>query len=302
MQYGFIHDLRKVADGTAMGAVALAKRAGLAGILCKYADGHATVAGDGSGTDFAGQCRALAAPCATVGLELIPWAYVYPTDADDTFARIVNQALLDTQSANGKYRFLIDAESEFDNAPAPGTAADAVLHAIRSILPGAELWLTSWAWCDQHPNFPFAEFAKECAVYMPQAYPALIGVSAQAVVARAIATIPHFPRTIPAFDLSSVGDCARLSFASGWPDAAWWLLDGMTEAQAQSLAAALSWATPVEPTPAPEPPAVPVAASTTPPGPVTHPNPVPPASGAPASDRAALLAIKTIIDARLAQN
>jgi hypothetical protein len=256
-QYGWVHDLRQVADGTAAGAVALAKSAGLRGLLVKYNDGSSVVAGDGSGQQWQVQSRALVPACAAVGLLVIPWGYVYPTDREP-FAALAQQALADTTPANPDGFYVLDAEIEFDDDSNAESDAQAMLAAVKAAVPSVRLLYTSWGVPDQHPAFPWSAFNTACQAFLPQIYPGLIGWDATTCYNRAflggsgggpgIEQMQPVPAVVPTFDLSDIGTCAALAKNGGFPAVTWWVMDGMTAAQAQALAGT-SYAMTTQPAP-----------------------------------------------------
>jgi hypothetical protein len=253
-QYGWVHDLRQVADATAAGAVALAQRAGLRGILAKYNDGHALSHSDGE--QWQGQCRALAPACAAAGLLLIPWGYVYPDDTNAAFGAIVAQALADTALTNPQGFYVLDAEIEFDNDPQADAHARVLIGAIRATTASIRLLYTSWGWPDQHPGFPWGAFQGACDAFLPQVYPGEIaaGVDMGTYWNRAYggpqyggpapgsgpvgysALLPQRP-VVPTFDFGGdTAELARLANNGGFPAITWWVMDGMTDAEAAVLA------------------------------------------------------------------
>jgi hypothetical protein len=240
-QYGFVHDLRAVLDGSPQAVVALARAAGLRGVLVKYNDGAATTAGDGSGQAWQWQFRLLAPACRAAGLVCIPWGYVYPWDRAELGA-VVAQALQDS----GQAFYILDAEVEFDRDPRAAADAAALLQAIADAAPGARLLYTSWGWPDQHPSFPWATFNARTAAFLPQIYPGLLQADPTAAYNRAffggggggpgIYQMQPQPVVIPAFDLSAVARLSALAANGGFPAICWWVLDGMTADQAAQLA------------------------------------------------------------------
>jgi hypothetical protein len=271
-QYLWLHDIRQVADGTPAGVVALALASKARGILPKYDDGQAVSLSDGE--QWQGQVRALVAPCEAAGLLLIPWGYVYPSDRT-LFATIATQALADTAPANPQGFYGLDVEIEFDNDANPAYDAGQVLADLRTDVPHAVLLYTSWGWVDQHPAFPWAKFQSACQGFIPQVYPGTLqaGVDAGVYWNRAYggpryggpnpgtgpagfsALSPQIP-IVPAFDFA--GDTAALAaFAHnfGCPAISWWVMDGMTTAQADQLASTpyAATATPPAPTGPPDP-------------------------------------------------
>lgn len=238
--YGWVHDMRAVADGTPAGVVALAKAAGLRGLLVKYNDGASVTYTDGEA--WQAQFRQLAPACAAAGLLCIPWGYVYPTDRTP-FAQLVAAALQD--SAQPFY--VLDAEIEFDNDANAAADAQALLAAIQAVAPSARLLYTSWGIPDQHPAFPWAVFNGACAAFLPQIYPALIGWDPTTCYNRCflggngggpgVEQMSPQPAVIPTFDLSAPAACATLAHNGSFPAVTWWVMDGMTQAQAAALAA-----------------------------------------------------------------
>jgi hypothetical protein len=239
-QYGWIHDLRAVLDGTPQAAVTLAQAAGLTGLLVKYNDGTGTTAGDGSGQAWQLQFRLLAPACAAAGIACIPWGYVYPGDGAP-FGQLVAAALHDS----GQPFYVLDAEVEFDDDPNAAADARALLAAIAQAAPGVRLLYTSWGWPDQHPHFPWAVMNAGTQAFLPQIYPGLLGVDPTAAYNRTffggngggpgIYQMQPEPAVIPAFDLSSVAALAALARNGGFPAVTWWLLDGLTPVQASQL-------------------------------------------------------------------
>ena len=242
-QYGWIHDLRAVLDGTAQSAVTLAQAAGLSCVLVKYNDGTATTAGDGSGQAWQWQFRQLAPTCRAAGLACIPWGYAYPTDRT-AFAQLVAAAMQDS----GQPFYVLDAEIQFDDDANAAADAQGLLDAIQAGAPGVALLYTSWGWPDQHPTFPWAVMNAGTQAFLPQIYPALIGAAPGATYNRAFLggngggpgiyqMQPQPGAVIPAFDTSAVATLAGLARTGGFPAVTWWVMDGMTSAQASQLAA-----------------------------------------------------------------
>lgn len=261
--YGWLHDLHAVTDGTPAGVVALAKSAGLRGILAKYNDGASTVAGDGSGQAWAANYHTLVGPCAAAGLLLLPWGYCYPTDRVP-FANLVAQVLTEGRTANPDGFYILDAEIEFDNDANAAADAQAMLAAVKAV-PGLRLLYTAWGIPDQHPAFPWAEFNTGCEALLPQIYPSLIGWDATTCYNRCflggngggpgVEQMNPVPVVIPTFDLSDPATLAALAKNGGFPAVTWWVMDGMSTAQEAQLAQT-SYAvtvTPPAPTPTPTP-------------------------------------------------
>ncbi|HVB09485.1 MAG TPA: hypothetical protein VNM16_03850 [Bacillota bacterium] len=255
-QYGWIHDLRAILDGTPQAAVTLAQAAGLTGMLVKYNDGSSTTAGEGSGEAWQWQFRQLAPACAAAGLACIPWGYVYPTDRAP-FAQLVAAAL---QDSNQPF-YILDAEIDFDNDSSAAADAQALLSAIHQGAPNVRLLYTSWGWPDQHPNFPWAVMNAGTQAFLPQIYPALIGTDPTSAYNRAFLggngggqgiyqMQPQPAAVIPTFDLSAIATLASLARTGGFTAVTWWVMDGMTSAQATQLnstpyahAAGVDWRT-----------------------------------------------------------
>lgn len=242
-QYGFVHDLGAVLDGTPGAAVLLAQAAGLTGLLVKYNDGGATTAGDGSGQAWQRQFRLLAPACRAAGLACIPWAYVYPGDGAGV-GLLAAQALQDS----GQAFYLLDAEVEFDQDPSAAADAQALLYAVAHYAPGVRLLYTSWGLPDQHPAFPWSTFNALTQGFLPQIYPSLIGFDPTTTYNRSFfggdgggpgieQMSPAPAAVIPAFDLSAIGTLAGLAHTGAFPAVAWWVLDGMGTAQSGALAA-----------------------------------------------------------------
>lgn len=261
-QYGWVHYWPNWAP-TPKAVIQRARAAGCVGLLVKYNDGASVVAGDGSGQRWQEQFRrlALAAEVDWPGALVIPWGYVYPTTKPGALLSVVQQALADSRAVNPRGWYIVDAEIEFDRAAAAAAAAAGILEVLRT--SGARLLYTSWGWPDQHPSFPWRQFQDHCEGFLPQVYPALIGVSPDLAWNRAYGG-PQFggPRrsggppgfaalkperpVIPAFDLSAVERCAGLARNWGAPAVTWWSLD-----QADStLVAALAGTPYARPAPA----------------------------------------------------
>lgn len=242
-QYGWIHYPPLVADGSLAGILALARGLGLRGLLCKYNDSHAVVAGDGSGQRWQEKFRALVPACADAGLLLIPWGYVYPDDREPLAARVA-EALRDSAPVNPEQFYILDAEIEFDNSPSPTADALGMLSALNAAAPKAQLLFTSWGWPDQHPRFPWDVFQSGCVGFLPQIYPGLIGTDATTCYNRAFFGNSGLPGiyalrlqpVIPAFDLSDVDALAALAYNGAFPAVTWWVLDRLTDVQAEALA------------------------------------------------------------------
>ncbi len=241
-QYGWIHDLRAVLDGTAESAVTLAQAAGMAGILVKYNDGSATTAGDGSGQAWQWQFRQLAPACAAAGLACIPWGYVYPTDRT-ALAQLVAAAMQDS----GQAFYILDAEIEFDNDANAAADAQGLIAAVVAGAPGVRLLYTSWGWPDQHPSYPWSVMNSSTQAFLPQIYPALIGADPTATYNRAFLggngggpgiyqIQPQPAAVIPTFDTSAIATLAGLARTGGFPAVTWWVMDGMTSALASQMA------------------------------------------------------------------
>jgi hypothetical protein len=247
-QYGFLNDLRRVADGTPAGVGTLARKAGLRGILAKYNDGPATVARDGSDITWQANFRALAGPCRQAGLMLMPWGYVYPPDRT-AVGELVAEALADS----GQATYILDAEIEFDQAPNGAADAQALIAAVRQAAPGVRLGYTSWGWPDQHPAFPWRAFQEGCDFFLPQVYPALLRVGPDYAWLRAygghdlagganpgngpqgFASLAPTKPVVPILDLSAIATEAHLVRKWAGPAIAWWVLDGITTGKAGEL-------------------------------------------------------------------
>jgi hypothetical protein len=245
-QWIFVHDLKRCADGTPAGAVALAKRAGARGLLVKVLDGGTRYA-DGGAYDILAECQ-------RQGLECSGWGYCYPGDGANVAALIQ-----DWLRRSGNSAFLLDVESEFERAPDPTGSAMALLSAVAQVC--GRPWYTSFAWPDQHAAFPWSAFHAACRAFAPQVYGALLAGQDGPVSdawadlcwnRAAIGTqaggpaytnggpqgweaLPPIP-VVPIFDLSNIARFSYLAHNGGFRAVCWWLLDGLTEAQADELA------------------------------------------------------------------
>lgn len=250
-QWIFTHDLAKCADGTAKGAVALAKRAGCRGLLVKWSDGGSLYA--------AGGARSLIEACKAAQLDVIPWGYVYPGDAENV-ARLVAGAL----QVTGQKLFVLDAETEFDTSPPE--AAEQLLTAVRGV--GARPLYTSLPWPSTQPQFPWSVFQQHAEGYLPQLYPWDLAGGTEAPSAEWVgrcwrqgtaewAKLEPARPTVPigAVRGGRIGQQAGTAVDAGFPTLAWWVLDGLTQEQADWLAE-----TPFATRPAQSPAAAPVTA------------------------------------------
>lgn len=244
-QWVFTHNLASCADGTAAGAVALAQRAGAAGLLVKWSDGGALYP--------AGGAQALLAACQAAGLGCSAWGYTYPGDGANV-AALIHQWL----QLSGDSTFLLDAETEFEVANG-AQAAQTLLSAVSLV---CKPWYTSLPWPDQQATYPWSVFQSACTAFAPQVYFSdLAGTTGTTPDAwanvcwnrAAIGTAaggptyttggpqgwqglsPQLP-VIPIFDLSNIQRAAALAQNAGMKSICWWLLDGMTAQQADALA------------------------------------------------------------------
>jgi hypothetical protein len=269
-QWAFVHDLAKCADGTAAGAVGLARRAGLTGLLVKVLDGASPYPGGGAAE--------LLAACRAAGVGCSGWGYVYPGDGAAT-AALIQQWL----QLSGNEAFLVDAEVEFE-VPDGAQQAQALLAAVRQVC--RRPWYTSLPWPDQQAAFPWTAFQAACAAFAPQVYGSALAGAAGPVSDAWMDTCwnrasigpgaggpayttggpagwqglsPVLP-VVPIFDLANISRAAYLARNGGFSAIIWWLLDGLTAAQADALAqtpyaaqAAAPAAAPAAPQPVPTP-------------------------------------------------
>ncbi len=269
-QYGWLWTAERTADGTPAGIVALAKRAGLRGILAKYHEGSARKAARGPG-DWARNFRALVQPCAEAGLLLIPWAYTHPDDYRPDVIEVIAEAVATSAPANPQRFYIFDPEIEFDR-DAEAAAKTRMLFATLSDRGVRGRWLySSWGWVDQHPSFPWAAWQENCEAFLPQAYPRTMQVpNPDLVWNRAYggaqfggpqargwtgpqgfrALKPERP-IIPAFDIydNVIPRLAHLAANWGAPAVSWWVMDSAGEQTIAQLAATSYASSKAEPAP-----------------------------------------------------
>ncbi|MDP2659898.1 MAG: hypothetical protein Q8R28_04130 [Dehalococcoidia bacterium] len=255
-QYGWLWDAR---SRTPDEWVSLARACGLRGILAKYNDGAAVVAGDGSGQRWAEEFRKLVDPCAAAGLLLIPWGYTYPDDYQPAATRIVAQAVAESLPANGGAFYIFHPEIEWDRDPQAADKARQLFGALKQMAPGARWLYSSWGWVDQHPKFPWVVWQHNCQGFLPQAYPNTLGIPDPDLVWNRAYGGPSFggPQSaawtgpqgfsdlaarkpiIPTFDIYGgvIPRLAELARNWGAPAISWWVMDNFGEETVAELAA-----------------------------------------------------------------
>ena len=245
-QWIFVHNLASCADGTAKGAVALAKRAGCRGLLVKWSDGGSLYA--------AGGARSLIEAARAAQLDVIPWGYVYPGDGAN-----VAKVLAQVRAVVGHTLFVLDAETEFDTSPA--SVAEDLFTALE--VTGLQFLYTSLPWPSTQPRFPWATFQAKAAGYLPQLYPWDLAGGTEAPSAEWVghcwqkgtmewAKLEPAKPTVPIGAVRSgrLGQQAGSAVDAGFPTMAWWLLDGLSVAEADALARTPFATRPAESTPA----------------------------------------------------
>lgn len=269
-QYGWLWDARR---RTPDEWVALARAAGLRGILAKYNDGHAVVAGDGSGQRWAEQFRLLVEPCKAAGLLLIPWGYTYPDDHQPAATKVIVQAVEESRPANPDGFYIFDPEIEWDRDDRAEDKARMLFGALQQMAPEGRWLYSSWGWPDQHPKFPWAVWQQHCEAFMPQAYPNTLQVPNPDLVWNRSYGGPSYggPQArwwtgpqgfralkpqrpiIPAFDIYNgvVPRLAELAANWGVPSITWWVMDNFREQTIAQLAATPYARPQTDPAPAP---------------------------------------------------
>lgn len=243
------------AFATPTDAVAMLLRAKCRGLILKAADGNATVSADGTlpwWQDF----QALAPVAMDAGLDVVPWLCVYPGDGDPGAAWLTNLANA-VKLTGAKYVVLEPPMTTWAQEPSAPTAVQAVMAAAQQAVPGVQFLLACWG----NPaaagaSFPWAAWNAATVGVLPELYWSAYGtdfggtpggiwnnywlwLEGQATKAATV---------IPTFDFPKAEAFAALALNEGAPTVAWWLLDDMTAADADTLAG-LSYAATVQPVP-----------------------------------------------------
>lgn len=255
-QYGWLWQYRRNI-GSPGDVVTLAKAAGLRGILLKYHEDWAVQSADG--VEWAEDFRALVQPCADAGLLLIPWGYVTPVAHEPATAKLIAQAVAESLPANAGAWYCFDPEIEWDRDPDAADKARLLFGALKQMAPAGRWLYSSWGWPDQHPDFPWRIWQYHCEAFLPQAYPATLGIPDPDLVwnrsyggaqfggpQSAAWTGPQgfrdlVPRKpiVPAFDIygGHISRLAHLADIWGAPAVTWWVMDNFGEQTIRDLAA-----------------------------------------------------------------
>jgi|GEM_PF-6376447 len=158
----------------------------------------------------------------TINLEMVAWAYVYPTGIQDQI-----DAIKDFFSQVGKCAELIlDAEDEW--LKQPESLAHDLFHGIaEAIGHRANLHLSSFCNPDKHP-IPYKAFLSHCSSFMPQAY-VFAPTTPATILGRTLGQAqPLVAGTLEHEFLPTVNDSRMLSLVKGGPFAGAnvWLWDG----------------------------------------------------------------------------
>lgn len=158
-QWLWLHDMYAAFDGDVSMVLKQALTVGATGVLVKYHEGAQPSASNGD--DFQAQFRALVGPLHSVGLLCAAWGYNY-ADLPEQEAQLIAQSF-----ADGADWYCFDAESEFEGQT---EAAQALVQAVRALLPTQHLAYTSFAYATDHPQFPYSVFDSVCQLFIPQVY------------------------------------------------------------------------------------------------------------------------------------
>lgn len=224
---------------SASDAVSMALSAKLVGLFVKCTDGNAGALPSGT-QNWKDNLSTICPPALAAGLEVIPWACIYPTDTAGSQA-IAN--IVQAVKQSGSETVLLEpVMSPFAKATA-NTAARA-LHAIAAALPGVTLTYCTWGAPYNAGAFPFAQFDAVCRATLPELY--------YADYTKTFGTPDNIwgqywnwiekngqnpVSVIPTFDFPEASRFMWLARNEGAPTVSWWLLDSMTPAVASTLAA-----------------------------------------------------------------
>ncbi len=169
----WIWEVDQTFSGNIQTIISQGKQLGLDGFIVKAHDGSTVWS----------QFGQVIAPLKAAGFTVAAWGYVYANDVSGESAAA--QTVIDL----GADWYILDAEQSFDNQ---STAATDLCTAIRSRNPKLIMGYAPFAFPNDHPNFPYAEFSRSCNVCLPQIYWSDFGITPSAAVSQSFTELHSF--------------------------------------------------------------------------------------------------------------
>ena len=240
------------AFSSADAAVNMALVAKLAGLFVKCSDGTSTSYTATPPANWMANLESITPAAQSAGLDVIPWAVVYPDDSSPTNAQAISNIAHAVDVTGASAVLLEPYMSEFNSSP---TSAGPLLVAIQNAVPNTKLLYCTWGDPKVLPTFPYDTFNRICAATLPELYYTSYVVEYKNAAGiwnqywDWILNNPAFNGipVIPTFDTNAVGSFISLAKNEGAPTISWWFLEAPLMPAIASVLAASPYAVVVSP-------------------------------------------------------